>query len=524
MSNVVEKRQCPKCKEDGKDTSQDNLAVYEDGGTFCFSCSYFTTATISNGTGNKDPLVSVHYDDIKTRGLTKESCEFMCYGLDDNNNHVANYYKGTVLIAQKIRKNNKKFSILGEGKDLRLWNIDNWRGDKDKVIVITEGEIDAVSVAQATNLNIPVVSLPSGAASAVGALKKDLEKLLKFKQVILMFDMDEPGQKAAEECAGLFSPGKVCIARLTEKDANACLIAGKKEEIVKAVFSSPVYTPPGLVDWEELDVKDLLIPDERGLTIGYPKLNNMVRGYVKGRLHTITALSGAGKTTISKEFIYELLTKHSKKIGGIFLEESVKESALSLIAIDNDTPIKILRENPSLLKEDIFTKSFNKFKHKIVLTGEFDLSKPEEILTKLEYMAVSKEVDYIIYDNLSFTIGGSPSSEEGERKYIDIIMGRLRSLVHRTGVGVLMLVQMVKVDIRNMRKDNKDSDWDEIHASDIKGSSSILQGSDTIIALECHKLQHDLRRIKVLKNRVGGVTGPADTLRFVESTGRLVLA
>jgi len=39
-SYVVRKERCPECKKLGKDTSQDNLAVYSDGHKWCYSCKY----------------------------------------------------------------------------------------------------------------------------------------------------------------------------------------------------------------------------------------------------------------------------------------------------------------------------------------------------------------------------------------------------------------------------------------------------------------------------------------------------
>jgi hypothetical protein len=43
MSHVVKHTQCPECAKHGRDRSSDNLAVYSDGGKFCFSCGYFET-------------------------------------------------------------------------------------------------------------------------------------------------------------------------------------------------------------------------------------------------------------------------------------------------------------------------------------------------------------------------------------------------------------------------------------------------------------------------------------------------
>jgi twinkle protein len=51
-----------------------------------------------------------------------------------------------------------------------------------------------------------------------------------------MFDMDEPGQKAAKECAELFPPGRCKIARLTAKDPNELLKLGKGQEIITAIW------------------------------------------------------------------------------------------------------------------------------------------------------------------------------------------------------------------------------------------------------------------------------------------------
>lgn len=40
-------KQCPRCARQGRDRHEDNLAVYPDGHTYCFSCGYSTPATES---------------------------------------------------------------------------------------------------------------------------------------------------------------------------------------------------------------------------------------------------------------------------------------------------------------------------------------------------------------------------------------------------------------------------------------------------------------------------------------------
>lgn len=41
MSRVTHHERCPRCKERGADRSRDNLAVYDDGHSYCFACGYY---------------------------------------------------------------------------------------------------------------------------------------------------------------------------------------------------------------------------------------------------------------------------------------------------------------------------------------------------------------------------------------------------------------------------------------------------------------------------------------------------
>ena len=74
-------------------------------------------------------------------------------------------------VAQKLRNANKQFQIIGDGKQLRLFGSHLW--SKGKKLVITEGEIDCITVSQIQNHKWATVSLPSGAPSAVKAIKNN---------------------------------------------------------------------------------------------------------------------------------------------------------------------------------------------------------------------------------------------------------------------------------------------------------------------------------------------------------------
>lgn len=66
--------------------------------------------------------------------------------------------------------------------------------ETDKIIVVTEGEFDAMAVHQETGL--PCVSLPNGANSLPLSLLKFFER---FERIYLWLDADEVGQNAVEK-------------------------------------------------------------------------------------------------------------------------------------------------------------------------------------------------------------------------------------------------------------------------------------------------------------------------------------
>src|SRR5574343_981933 len=48
ISRVIRYEQCPRCNGIGRDTRGDNLGVYSDGSTHCFSCGWHTFPTGRN--------------------------------------------------------------------------------------------------------------------------------------------------------------------------------------------------------------------------------------------------------------------------------------------------------------------------------------------------------------------------------------------------------------------------------------------------------------------------------------------
>ena len=202
QSEFVRHEPCPRCP------SSDAFAVFSDGHGFCFSCNYYKPAD-GDGSVIQTPRTynPVNYDGefaaIRSRNITEETCRKFNVRISPTGDSIRfPYYTSSGRICGwKERSQDKEFRWVGKNEDNQLFGQNLFGGGK--TLVCVEGEFDALAVWQARP-NWPVCSVPSGAKGARKALSKQLQWLLKFEEVILMFDTDQPGIEAAEECVSLF--------------------------------------------------------------------------------------------------------------------------------------------------------------------------------------------------------------------------------------------------------------------------------------------------------------------------------
>ena len=163
------------------------------------------------------------------RSITAETCKR--YGIRHRGDDIVFEYTGKAngVVAQKIRKDGEKDNTYTEGDwqaaELFGQHLFNKGG---RFLTITEGEYDAASAYQ-MNGNNPVVSIKNGARieNAVKDCKAAYDFIDSFDTVVIAFDGDEQGQKAAQEVAALFA-GKSRIMKHHPdyQDANEYLEHG----------------------------------------------------------------------------------------------------------------------------------------------------------------------------------------------------------------------------------------------------------------------------------------------------------
>lgn len=329
-----------------------------------------------------------------------------------------------------------------------------------------------------------------------------------------MFDMDEPGKKAATECVELMEPGKAKIASLPFKDPNECLQKGQPEAIVQAIWNAKAFRPDGIISgedlWEEIQ-KNEVIP-----SIPYPwdALTALTKGARQGELVTLTAGSGVGKSAVVREVAHHLL-KNQQTVGMIMLEENPKRTALGLMGIELNKPLHLSREG---VDEADIQRAFRDTvgSGRVFLYNHFGSSDLDNLLSRVRFLAKGCGCKWIVLDHLSIVVSGLGDGDE--RRLIDNAMTALRTLVEETGVGLFLVSHLKRPsDGRGHEEGAKTS------LSQLRGSHAIAQLSDMVIGLERNQQGKDpnVTTLRVLKNRFSGETGLAGFLQYDRDTGRL---
>ena len=516
-SEIVEQHiECENCG------SSDAKCVYDDGHSFCYSCQEhkFTDKRDTQVMETKDwtPLIG-KFTALKSRKISEETCKKYGYSIGTYNGEavqIATYRSGNRIVGQKIRTINKNFKWLGE-KNPPLFGQNVWK-PSGKKLTILEGEIDCLSMSESQDNKWACVSLPSGATSAVKAIKNNLEYINSFETVVIMFDNDSAGRKAAQDVAPLIAPGKCSIAVLPLKDASDMLVAGRNHELITAMWQAIPWAPEGIVNGKDL-LEEMLEEQEVGLSYPWQGLTDALHGIRKDEIVTIIAGTGIGKSAVFKEIVYHLIMEHNQKVGLFFLEESNKTTALNLTGIAANKPIHLPEYDISKEdKEKYFSKVFGR--GNVYLFNQFGATNFDDIVSRIRYLAVSCGVRHIFIDHLAaFTV--TTEAIKNERKELDIIISTLASLCRELEITIFLISHL-----NSGGGGTPHEEGGKVSLRDIRGTRGIGQWSSQIISLERNQQEKDIKLrhqtlLRVLKDRFAGNVGSTITLKYNPLSGRL---
>jgi twinkle protein len=543
---------CKACK------SSDARRLYEDGTSFCFSCEKFfpkdNEEVEEHGidcqhTERKSPKMSpsitkkttsVTLADVegfqvrgfRDRGITKEACAFfgvkVSYGSDGTvDGHYYPYVTNGELSYKHRVVATKNFFWVGEAGD--LFGMDRFQGG-GKRLIITEGEIDALSVAQASldkyQKVYPVISVTSATGTAKLLAHRDW--IRSFQEVCIWFDNDERGQEALDKALKIIGVDKAKIIRSPNdcKDANDVLVKIGTQGVMQSVWDAQAWTPAGIITrdnlWEALCNYNS-IP-----SIPYPDcmdgINSKVKGMRLGEIALFISGTGSGKSTLLREIMLHLLEHEAvpkdNKVGIISLEEAPAETARKLSGM-------VLRKNPA--NEEIpieelkvgFDQVFGD--DRVVLLDHQGSIADGSIVDQLEYMALMG-CKYLFIDHITILVSEGAGGLTGNEA-IDKVMNDLLRLVKRHNVWIGLVSHLRKSPVGGKAFE----DGNLPNLDDIRGSGSIKQISFDIIAFARdmsneNEVKRNTIKMSALKSRYTGLTGSTSGAYYDHQTGRLMKA
>lgn len=418
---------------------------------------WFEGRMIAQGVLNK---MKVYSDNIYMTQNGKE-IEVICFP----------YMADGKLINIKYRGFDKSFQMV-KGAELIFYNIDSL--SKYEEIIITEGEIDALTLIQAGFEN--TLSVPNGATRNLDFLNP--ETFEKIKKIFIAVDQDAKGTELKNELIKRLGAEKCFIVPFKDcKDANEYLI--KYGPDIKEVLNNAIPAPV-------TEEQDFLIAKpanewiEEANKRPIPKML-FSELWHEGELCILFATSGNGKSILSVQ-IADAITC-GLPLAGFKMEAS---------------PQIVLYFDFELSDKQFEGRYSDKFKNHYKFNEKFirieinpDADIPEKmtveefLINSIEVRITKLNARILIIDNITYL-----SNDPEKAKDALPLLKKLKDLKKRYDLSILALTHTPKRDESR-----------PIGKNDLFGSSMIYNFCDSAFTIGKSSHDESLRYIKQIKER-----------------------
>lgn len=561
MANFIRHTSCDKC------SSSDGKAVYEDNSSHCFVCGHTIPSEEFKEANQKKPsrvrssvkkeenmevkvsskpaLTPEENTEIKSETSVKakgfrgiDDSVYAKFGVrhafaEDTGEVIEQYYPCTQegqLVGYKVREVPKNFYSKGRtGADCELFMQFKFnRGGK--YIVITEGEIDALSAYQMLSeyteskggiFETAVVS-PTTGANSHKQIAGQFRFFDSFENIIISYDNDKAGQTATEQLLKVLPKGKVKIMPMRYKDANEYLEKDKAKEFVSDFYEAKKQVPVGVLASSKL--YDRIMGQTAVAKIPFPpfmqKLNDLfVGGMPLGHIVNIAADTGIGKTTLVNELIYYWIFNSPHTVGIVSMELDAGQYGEVLLSRHLEKKLALIEsqdEKIAYLSTDRVIEKAKELTIKEDGDSRFYLldnrdGSIEEIQDTVEELVSACGAKVIVLDPLQDILDGLSNEEQAE------FMKWAKGFIKSHGITFIFINHMRKTPAGQNGADSEQN---------IMGSSTIIKSASANILLKRDKMAEDeIKRnsteISVTKNRVCGLTGPAGFIYYDNATHTL---
>lgn len=531
---------CPECSQNRQKSGEKCLAVdVQKGVWYCHHCHW------SGGLHDepKDDPLAKEYAKPKYRASTNLPPNviewFVKRGIPENilalnrigygpsfgekNGIQFPYFKDGQLVNIKHRTHDKQFR-QEKNAEKCLYRFDAISQDESGALIITEGEIDALSIQAAGHNN--VCSIPDGAPSADSKsfatkfdfLKSAEEILSRCSKVILATDNDGPGLVAERELARRIGVEKCYRIQYPDgcKDANDVLVKHGGAALYNLITNAIPYPVEGIISPIDLTHDMLSVYDkgfERGVSTGIIDIDPFYT--VKPCEFTVvTGIPGSGKSN----FVDAIMVNLSQMYGwtfGVFSPENwpVERHLQTLLE-------KLI--NRPFAKDGFFTQRMTRDdvksnlavidRHFKFIVPKDELLSVDTILEKARVLIFRHGINGLVIDpwnELEHLYG-----KLTETQYISEQLTRIRRFARMNRIHIWIVAHP-----RNLSKD-ADGNYKPPTMYEISGGANWRNKADNGICVHRPDYQTDETEILIQKIRFKeiGKIGKA-TIKYCRDTG-----
>jgi replicative DNA helicase len=489
--------------------------------------------------------LEVFYYDKPHRGISPETLAVFEYGYNPEYYtpygkkavEVASYYdKDECTYKQKIKYGSGKskfFSALVDydNNDVEYFfgqNTNQKRFKNRDVLVITEGEPDAMSVHEAfkrrSNWTPYCVSLPYGCRGLEAIIKHQLSWILQFDEILICMDSDEKGKRGANSLSKMLNSEKVKIVHLTDyKDANEYAKAGKYTELCIAVEQAKANISSIVMPWSE--VQESILRSAKGtLDTGIKTIDKMLGGGIpKAGTTIICGGTGVGKSTLAYAIAGHRMTTDNVVV--INTEMANSKALAAIVTGTGDSNLMANLDDEESVASIVVPaiEQYYRTDKLLLLRNDFNAKGWSDFYTQLKSVVSVYSTDLIVLDNLSGVLGGKDDTKRHE--FLQRVVKDLNDLSLEFGVSNLVLSHLTSNGGGKLKYDDTlTTTYEhgaEVTLANIRSSGDIANFASLIMSYERDIREADGRvKLRILKDRDNGNTNSVAMVYFDRSTWR----
>lgn len=450
---------------------------------------------------------------------------------------IEQYYpitKAGQLVGVKCREVPKDFFSEGQtGADCDLF-MQHAFSRPGKYVVITEGEIDALSAYQMLNdyakskghdYEFAVVSATTG-ANSYKQIAAQYRFLDKFDNIVISYDNDQAGRNAIEELVKILPKGKIKVMNMRYKDANEYLQKDQDKQFVNDFYDAEQYVPIGIVASNTIsnDMRKELEIAKIPLPPFMHKLQDMMSGGIPlGRIINLGSASGTGKSTIVDEIIYYMLFNSPHMTGIVTLESTAGQYGIKLLSRHIGKKIELLstEDAKKLLESDKVKEQENNLFNTENGTPRFYLvddrdGDVENLQDAIENLIIGCGCKVVVLDPIHDIIAALPLEQQDE------FMAWQKGMVKSHMVTFINVCHTRKTP----NSSKAGSVGADLHEEDLMGSSALYKSAAANLMFTRNKeaedeIEKNTTIMKATKIRWTGKTGIAGRYYYDNEKHRL---